>query len=135
MAAAADPATLGFSMLASVIFVLVALVIHVSVRHHFEGQDRKAWEGKLELIGHILDDWHTANDAKMVYEQLSDAMVGHHSLLVRVEDPISGFRFVSGHADIPPLTAATRPTRETAGAFRSLAWSGANGSFKGIATL
>lgn len=122
-------------MLAAVIFVSVALVIHVSVRHHFEGQDRKAWEGKLELIGHILDDWRTSEDATAVFEQLSDAMVGHHSLLVRVEDPMTGFRFVSGHADIPPLSGATLPTADALGAFRPIAWSGANASYRGIATL
>ena len=127
--------TLGFSALAAVIFATIAILIHISAAHHFEGQDRKAWEGKLELIGHILDDWHSPEDAASVYELLSDAMVGHHSLLVRVEDPTTGFRFLSGHADIPALTAATIPSDDARGAFRTIGWSGANASFRGVATL
>jgi two-component system heavy metal sensor histidine kinase CusS len=127
--------TLGFSVLAGIIFLLVALLIHASAAHHFEGQDRQAWEGKLELIGHILDDWHSTSDGAAVYELLDDAMVGHHSLLVRVEDPRSGFRFLSGHADIPALAAEALPALEAKGALVPVAWTRANASFRGVATL
>jgi two-component system heavy metal sensor histidine kinase CusS len=127
--------TLGFSVLAGVIFLSVALVIHAAAAHHFEGQDRQAWEGKLELIGHILHDWHSVDDAAAVHELLDDAMVGHHSLLVRVEDPHSGFRFLSGHARIPALTADTLPTREQDRAFMPVAWTGDRASFRGMAAL
>ena len=126
--------TLGFSLLAGVIFLSVALVIHAAAAHHFEGQDRQAWEGKLELIGHILDDWHSADDAAAVHALLDDAMVGHHSLLVRVEDPASGFRFVSGHAEIPVLAPDAIPTVESARAFVPVAWTGAKAAFRGLAT-
>lgn len=121
-------------MLAAVIFASVALLIHISAAHHFEGQDRRLWEGKLELIGHILDDWQSPEDAAVVHKQLTDAMVGHHSLLVRVEDPTTGFRFVSGHSEIPAISAATMPTADTHDAFRTIAWIGANASFRGIVT-
>jgi two-component system heavy metal sensor histidine kinase CusS len=126
--------TLGFSLLAGVIFLSVALVIHAAAAHHFESQDRQAWEGKLELIGHLLEGWQSPDDAASVHALLADAMVGHHSLLVRVEDPASEFRFVSGHAPIPALDTDTPPTGPSARAFVPIAWAGAKASFRGLVT-
>lgn len=121
-----------FTLLAAAIFVSVALVIHASVGHHFEGQDRKLWEGKLELIAHILKDWKSADDNTRVHRLLSDAMVGHHSLLVRVQDVSSGFAFTSGHAEIP----IDQPPRQDvrSGLFEPIEWNGANASFRGVVT-
>lgn len=121
-----------FTLLAAVIFVSVALVIHVSVGHHFEGQDRKLWEGKIELIAHILNDWESADDNIQVHRLLSDAMVGHHSLLVRVQDTAAGFMFTSGHAEIPVDHTDEKSIR--AGLFQPIEWNGANASFRGVVT-
>lgn len=125
--------TLAYTVLATVVFAMVAIVIHLAVEQHFQGQDRKAWEGKFELIGHILDDWRGEQDNAAVFALLSDAMVGHHSLLVRVDDPTANFRFVSGHADIPPLSEA-RVSALLPGTFRPIAWSGATAAFQGLIT-
>ncbi|TDR45638.1 two-component system heavy metal sensor histidine kinase CusS [Tahibacter aquaticus] len=126
--------TLLYTTLAAGIFITVALLIHASVEHHFESQDRKAWEGKLELVGHILETWRTPANDELIFRTLADAMVGHHSLLVRVEDPAGTFRFASGHAEIPVGPGAWRPARDANVPFQPIAWDGANASFRGVVT-
>ncbi|MBN8739122.1 MAG: heavy metal sensor histidine kinase [Xanthomonadaceae bacterium] len=126
--------TLLYTSLAAIIFVTVALLIHASVEHHFETQDRKVWEGKLELIGHILEEWKSPQDAAQVTRTLTDAMVGHHSLLVRIEFPEGSFRFASGHAEIPAGPGTWRPARDANLPFQPIAWDGANASFRGVVT-
>lgn len=87
-----------FTLLAAAVVLVMGVVIRASVAHHFGDQDRTTLEGKLELIRHIL---LSASDSPRVEKQLTDALVGHHDLSVRVQDASGRNVFVTGHAIIP----------------------------------
>ena len=74
-----------FTFLAAAVFLITGLVIRATVDHHFKEQDRAILTGKLELIRHVLDSWHSAQDNVRVQQQLRDALVGHPDLQVRME--------------------------------------------------
>lgn len=90
-----------FLLLAAGVFVVMGLVIRASVTHHFSEQDRAALEGKLELIRHVLAVRHDPADAQGVRQQLTDALVGHHDLLVRIDTGDASAFFTAGHGAIP----------------------------------
>lgn len=90
-----------FTLLAALVFVVMGLVIQASVNHHFAEQDRTAVSGKLELISNILLDPTTEDNNARIRRQLSSALVGHHDLMVRVQDQQGQLIFSSGHDPLP----------------------------------
>ena len=65
--------------------MIMGLVIHQLVMHHFETQDRTQLEGKIQLLENLLEQ-NPANSQELnIY--LKDALVGHHDLIVQIERP------------------------------------------------
>lgn len=63
----------------------MGLVIHQLVMHHFETQDRTQLEGKIQLVENLLEqNSHNSSELNLY---LKDALVGHHDLIVQIEDP------------------------------------------------
>jgi len=93
--------TLLFMLLSAANFVLMALVIRASVGHHFVGLDERLLEGKVELVRNILMGWESEADSPKIHRLLTDAMVGHRDLAVKIVEPESGFSFESGQTSIP----------------------------------
>lgn len=54
---------------------------------HFEEQDQRELEGKLELVRHTLTNVHTTSDLANVPLSLSDALIGHPDLSVAIQGP------------------------------------------------
>ena len=89
-----------FTLLAAGVLIVMGLMIRSSVSHHFNELDLSLLEGKLELIHHILLD-NTAPDDAARIQQLSNSLVGHHDLVVRVDRPTGHTLFAEGHTAIP----------------------------------
>ncbi len=81
-----------------VILMIMGLVIHQLVMHHFETQDRTQLEGKIQLIQNILEQ--NPNNSEELNLYLKDALVGHHDLIVQIERPTGQIIFSSAPAII-----------------------------------
>ncbi|MFV5374803.1 heavy metal sensor histidine kinase [Acinetobacter calcoaceticus] len=72
-----------FSFSTVIILMIMGLVIHQLVMHHFETQDRTQLEGKIQLVENLLEQNHHNPSELNLY--LKDALVGHHDLIVQIE--------------------------------------------------
>lgn len=72
-----------FSCSTVIILMIMGLVIHQLVMHHFETQDRTQLEGKIQLVENLLEQNHHNPSELNLY--LKDALVGHHDLIVQIE--------------------------------------------------
>ncbi len=88
-----------FTILTALILLMMGMVIHQLVMHHFEEQDRMLLEGKLELIENILQQ--NPRHEPAVLQQLIDALVGHPGLIVQVERPIGTLLLTTVPAPVP----------------------------------
>lgn len=118
-----------FTLLATGVFVVMGLVIRASVNHHFSEQDRAALEGKLELIRHVLEGRRDPADLAGVRKQLSDALVGHHELVVRINGTNAREFFRAGHGEIPE---AVMQKAQAAAPLPLLTWIDGNVAYRGI---
>ncbi|MEO6697843.1 MAG: heavy metal sensor histidine kinase [Paraperlucidibaca sp.] len=102
-----------FTGLAALVFAAMGLIIQASVNHHFVEQDRAVIFGKLELVSHILQGASASTDVTRIKGQLASALVGHHDLVIRVQNSVGDDVFTSGHeqlADAAMATAKPMPT-------------------------
>jgi len=82
-----------FSFSTVIILIIMGLVIHQLVMHHFETQDRTQLEGKIQLVENLLEQNHHNPSELNLY--LKDALVGHHDLIVQIERPSGQIIFSS----------------------------------------
>ncbi|MCG6039404.1 heavy metal sensor histidine kinase [Acinetobacter baumannii] len=82
-----------FSFSTVLILMIMGLVIHQLVMHHFETQDRTQLEGKIQLVENLLEQDYQNPSELNVY--LKDALVGHHDLIVQIERPTGQIIFSS----------------------------------------
>lgn len=82
-----------FSFSTVIILMIMGLVIHQLVMHHFETQDRTQLEGKIQLVENLLEQNHHNPSELNLY--LKDALVGHHDLIVQIERPSGQIIFSS----------------------------------------
>jgi len=82
-----------FSFSTVIILMIMGLVIHQLVMHHFETQDRTQLEGKIQLVENLLEQNHHSPSELNLY--LKDALVGHHDLIVQIERPSGQIIFSS----------------------------------------
>ncbi len=93
-----------FTFFTALILLIMSIVIHQLVMHHFEKQDRALLEGKVSLIENIL--LQIPQNQPLLIQQLNDALVGHHGLMVQIERPIGTPLLATVSASIPD-----QPTR------------------------
>lgn len=104
-----------FTGLAALVFAAMGLIIQVSVNHHFVEQDKAVIFGKLELISHILHNSSAANSNSSIQQQLANALVGHHDLVVRIQNAAGEDVFNTTHERLADAAmAAKTPTPELA---------------------
>lgn len=82
-----------FSFSTVIILMIMGLVIHQLVMHHFETQDKTQLEGKIQLVENLLEQNHHNPSELNLY--LKDALVGHHDLIVQIERPSGQIIFSS----------------------------------------
>ena len=76
--------TLLFAAASTVVLLALGSLIGRSVEHHFEEQDRDALAGKLMLATQVIERVNSQEAYARLPDQLSDALVGHHDLVVKV---------------------------------------------------
>ena len=121
-----------FTLLAAGVLIVMGLMIRSSVSHHFNELDSALLEGKLELIHHILLD-NTAPDDAARIKQLSNSLVGHHDLVVRVDRPAGQTFFAEGHTAIPDQTLLAPQLICSKQAFKLSAWVADGIAYQGFA--
>lgn len=91
-----------FSCSTVIILMIMGLVIHQLVMHHFETQDRTQLEGKIQLVENLLEqNYHNSSELNLY---LKDALVGHHDLIVQIERPTGQTIFSSSPTVIKSKT-------------------------------
>ena len=81
--------------------LVLGLIVAESVEHHFEEQDMAALSGKLELIRHALAKVNSPKDLAAIPQQMDDALIGHHGLIVAVKGPDGQTLFATHDAPFP----------------------------------
>ncbi|WP_151824103.1 heavy metal sensor histidine kinase [Acinetobacter bereziniae] len=87
-----------FSFSTITILITMGLVIHKGVTRHFEKEDQKLLDGKIQLIHSLLAQNPT--DSFELSISLNDALIGHDNLIVQVERPTGKIIFSSTNAII-----------------------------------
>lgn len=90
-----------FSCLAVLVLSVMGYVIMISVTHHFEEQDQMALQGKLALVQNILNDTSGADANALIKAKLTDALVGHHELALKMASESGDVVFATHHAQLP----------------------------------
>ncbi len=93
-----------FTLFTALILLIMGIAIHQLVMQHFAEQDQDLLKGKIALIDNLLQQ--TPHNPPLLKQQLDDALVGHHGLIVQIERPI-GTRI---YATLPtPITVPPAP--------------------------
>lgn len=92
-----------FTFFTALILLIMSIVIHQLVMHHFERQDRALLEGKVALIENMLQQ--IPKNQPLLIQQLNDSLVGHHGLMVQIERPIGTPLLATVAATIPDQPA------------------------------
>ena len=90
-----------FALLTASVITVMGLVVRTAVDDHFADMDRSQMAGKLELLQQALAGLHSPDDTPRIRQELDRALVGHHDLLVRIDDTNDLLWFQAGHAQIP----------------------------------
>ena len=93
-----------FTVSTALMLLIMGGMIHHLVLLHFEEQDRMLLQGKLALIENILQQ-NPVTTAALI-QQIENALVGHHGLVVQIERPIGVPILVSAGSQIPSSLAA-----------------------------
>ena len=101
--------TLVFSLATIIILIVMGLVIHQLVTHHFDLQDREQLQGKTQLIQNLLEQ--NPNNSPRLNLFLNDALVGHHDLIVQVERPLGNIIFSTSPAVIDANSLVNSSTK------------------------
>jgi two-component system heavy metal sensor histidine kinase CusS len=103
--------TVLFAAASSAVLLLLGYLIANSVEQHFQEQDMQVLGGKLELVEHALSKAQTQAELDALPSQLSDSLVGHHSLYILVIAPDGKELFKTKGARFPAaLTSAAKTT-------------------------
>lgn len=100
--------TLLFAAASTAVLLLLGLMIGQSVEAHFAEQDMELLAGKLELVGHILEQTRAEKDLASLPQRLDNALIGNHDLaiLIRTRD---GRTLYAGHESEFPAALLDHP--------------------------
>lgn len=97
--------TLLFTLSATGVLLALGLMIGVSVERHFAEQDRAQLEGKLELLGHVLQRTASIDD---LAARVEEALVGHHDIAILVGDDAGRALYATPGINLPSATSMPR---------------------------
>ncbi|MBC3880802.1 heavy metal sensor histidine kinase [Undibacterium sp. LX40W] len=126
--------SLFFTSLACVVLLALGWLIGASIETHFEEQDRHALSGKLELAQHIIERVDNAEDVKRLQEQLGDALVGHHDLLIHIRDKQGNIILSSDEKRFPELLLSEAPNQTVSHTMAMHTWQSEGQSYRGLIT-
>jgi two-component system heavy metal sensor histidine kinase CusS len=93
--------TLSFTLVTTVILLLLGVMVSNSVEHHFEEEDVEMMRGKLELTRRVLERADSTQALAALPRQIEDALHGHHGLAIAVMAADGRRLFVTGAAEFP----------------------------------
>ncbi|TCV90259.1 heavy metal sensor histidine kinase [Sulfurirhabdus autotrophica] len=93
--------TFFFAVTSAIIMISVGIVLDWAMEKHFKQLDVVEINGKLELIRHAINEKLPPESNNSLSLRLSDALIGHHALSVKVLKP-GGIELLNlGEADFP----------------------------------
>jgi len=93
--------SLYFAMAACLVLLTTGYFLAQVVETHFEEGDRHELNGKLELIQNLFKHADSQKELDLLPQQLHDALVGHHGLVVAVNDASGALWFATPGAAFP----------------------------------
>jgi len=87
--------SLYFAMAACLVLLTTGYFLAQVVETHFEEGDRHELNGKLELIQNLFKHARSQKEVDRLPQQLHDALVGHHGLVVAVTDAAGALWFTT----------------------------------------
>ncbi|MEJ7807410.1 MAG: heavy metal sensor histidine kinase [Telluria sp.] len=99
--------TVLFAAASTAVLLLLGYLVASSVEQHFERQDMAVLNGKLELVEHALEKVRSAAELARLPAQLTDSLVGHHSLDILVLGPDGTLLFATKGAQFPASVIGT----------------------------
>lgn len=94
--------TLLFASVSTAVLLLLGWLIGNAVEQHFVEQDLEQMNGKLHLVGHLLEKVQNRDDLEALPGLLDDSLVGHHALAMQVMQAGGSTLFSTGEAQFPP---------------------------------
>lgn len=94
---------LALTLLAVVVFVAVALLLHSGLRHELERARAHDLEGKIDVVEHLLEEVRSPADVPALTHHLNDLLIGHGQMRIWLLDR-QGRVFYGGSQ--PPVPAA-----------------------------
>lgn len=122
--------TLLFALGSSTVLLVLGWLAAVAIDRHFEQLDFDALVGKMQLAQHAIERVHSQQDFDALESQLSDALVGHHDLVVQVLGPTGEVLLASGGVTFPREWLAQAPATPPNRLFQ---WAQGDRSFRGMA--
>jgi two-component system heavy metal sensor histidine kinase CusS len=127
--------SLYFAAAACLVLLTTGYVLTHVVETHFVEGDRHELNGKLELIQNLFKHARSQTEVDQLPQQLHDALVGHHGLMVEVTDAAGSIWYATPSAASPRTLqqACNKPLAEcNYGAL--LQWKEGGVGYRGIAT-
>lgn len=93
--------SLYFAVAACLVLLTTGYFLAHVVENHFEEGDRHELNGKLELIQNLFKHASSQSELARLPQQLHDALVGHHGLVVKVTDANGSVWFSTPGAFFP----------------------------------
>jgi two-component system heavy metal sensor histidine kinase CusS len=120
--------TLLFAAASTMVLLILGYIIGAAVEQHFVEQDLALLNGKLELTQHALEKMRSKADLDGLPQQMDDALIGHHGLLLVVQGADGHILFATRDAPFPQALLDSRSD-----ATHPLLWRARDGmSFRGI---
>lgn len=121
--------TMLFAVGSSTVLLVLGWLTSVAIERHFEQQDLDALGGKMQLAQHAIERMNTPRDFDSLQSQLSDALIGHHDLVVQVLGPSGETLLASEGAEFPRDWLAGAASGHTSELFQ---WTQGERSFRGV---
>lgn len=93
--------TVLFAVGSTAVLLLLGYLVASAVEQHFEEQDIAILSGKLQLVEHALQKARSEDELARLPAQLSDSLIGHHSLDILVVAASGTVLFSTNGAQFP----------------------------------
>lgn len=123
-----------FAVAASLVLLITGYFLTQVLEAHFKEGDRHEINGKLELVQNLFRNASSQKDLDLLPQQLDDALVGHHGLVVAVTDATGNIWFATSGADFTHnllQACQSLPAGCTAGTLQQ--WKQSGTSYRGMA--
>lgn len=126
--------TLFFSAVSTAVLLSVGYLVGALVEGHFIEQDLNEFDGKVELVRHVLAKVRSEGDLDQVPQLLDDALVGHPGLSITIIGPEGRILFASSDAVFPGAPLEGRSNRRFSGRRDPVVWESGGHAFREIVT-